>query len=117
MPPFRLVAAFTPAAAQQHGDRIELANNVTPTRYVLTVQPNAEAMTFHGDVSIDLQVAQPTREIVLHALELTFSRVTFDNRPVTNIRFQESDQTAHFTLPSKARAGSSCAGENSPGAS
>jgi len=99
------LAAFAPAAAQQNEERQQLANNVVPVRYALTVQPNAQAMTLHGDVSIDLQVAQPTREIVLHALELTFTRVTFDNRPVTNIRFQESDQTVHLGLPADARAG------------
>src|SRR5215469_6845771 len=47
-----------------------LPKNVKPRRYELRLEPDLKAFTFKGDESVAITVAEPTREIVLNALEL-----------------------------------------------
>jgi puromycin-sensitive aminopeptidase len=47
-----------------------LPTDVVPRAYRLTLEPDLEKFTFNGEVAIDLDVRQATREIVLHAAEL-----------------------------------------------
>jgi len=43
---------------------------VAPRRYRLALEPDLEALTFKGEVTIDVDVKTPTREIVLHSVGL-----------------------------------------------
>ena len=47
-----------------------LPRTVLPRRYALTLTPDLGAATFEGSVDIDVEVAEPTREVVLNAIEL-----------------------------------------------
>jgi puromycin-sensitive aminopeptidase len=47
-----------------------LPDHVRPHRYDLVLEPDLEAATFTGSVSIGVLVERPSREIVLHALDL-----------------------------------------------
>src|SRR4029079_1561674 len=43
---------------------------VKPKAYRLSLEPDLDALTFKGEVTIELDVKTPTREIVLHAANL-----------------------------------------------
>lgn len=51
-------------------DKHRLPDTVRPTAYRLTVEPDLEKLTFSGSVEIDVDVRRPTKEVVLHALDL-----------------------------------------------
>jgi puromycin-sensitive aminopeptidase len=51
-------------------DPARLPTTVTPAAYRLRMQPDLEAASFTGRVEIDVEVAEPTTTIVLHAHEL-----------------------------------------------
>jgi aminopeptidase N len=59
-------------------ERQVLPSAVVPTHYELTITPNADTLLFKGAVRIAVNVAAPTREIVLNAKDLTFDRATVD---------------------------------------
>ena len=59
-------------------ERQVLPSAVVPTHYDLTIAPNADTLVFKGAVRIAVNVAAPTREIVLNAKNLSLDRATLD---------------------------------------
>jgi len=51
-------------------DPARLTRTVLPTRYDLVIETDADATRFNGEVTIDLDIVEPTTTIVLHAKEL-----------------------------------------------
>jgi aminopeptidase N len=51
-------------------NEFRLPGAVKPKAYRLSLEPDLDALTFTGEVTIDLDVKTPTREIVLHAAHL-----------------------------------------------
>lgn len=105
-----LFTVSTPALAQG-----QLPRTVVPVSYDITVTPNpkafdaklkpsAEIMTFTGTETVQVDVKQPTRTIVLNAAELQISRATFDGKPATFVADPKSQQLT-LTLPTEAKAG------------
>jgi aminopeptidase N len=50
----------------------QLPRTVRPAHYDLTIVPDAPALTFRGEVTIAIDVLQPTASITLNAAELSF---------------------------------------------
>ncbi|AKF83978.1 peptidase M1 [Myxococcus fulvus 124B02] len=50
---------------------------VRPQRYAATLTLDLEAKTFSGQQTVDVTLAEPTREIILHAISLKLGDVTF----------------------------------------
>ncbi len=97
--------ALSASAEEQQSQRQVLPAGVTPLHYRLTVTPDAPHMTLAGDVSIDINVGAPTREIVVNALELTFDAVTLDGRAHPRVTFDAAAQTAHLAFDQPVAAG------------
>jgi len=53
----------------------QLPRNVRPIEYFVTITPDAANLRFHGDVSIVLDVLQPTKAITLNAIDMDFLKV------------------------------------------
>ena len=51
-------------------ERVVLPGHVRPLKYTLTLAPDLELFTFTGEETIDLDISEPTSEIVLNAAEL-----------------------------------------------
>ena len=51
-------------------DPYRLPTNVIPSAYDLTLEPDLEAATFTGEVTIQVEVIEPTAEVVLNAIDL-----------------------------------------------
>ncbi|MBU8900251.1 M1 family peptidase [Corallococcus sp. H22C18031201] len=54
-----------------------LPTTVRPRRYAATLTLDLEARALSGQQTVDLELAQPTREIILHAIALQVGEVTF----------------------------------------
>ena len=104
-----LAALAIPASAQDANQALtpgHLPAGIVPTHYEITVTPDAAHMTLAGTVSIAINVAAPTREIVVNALELTFDHVDLDGgRTAPRVTFNEADETAHILFAQPISAG------------
>ncbi|GIU88737.1 MAG: aminopeptidase [Acidimicrobiia bacterium] len=85
-----------------------LPRTVVPVRYDLTVRPDLPASRFDGEVTIDLDVAEPVRRIVLNAHELTVEPVRLHQDGVDHPVTVEAEPHAERVV---VRAG----GELAPG--
>ncbi|PAX09525.1 M1 family metallopeptidase [Sphingomonas lenta] len=82
----------------------QLPRTVVPVAYDITIRPNAQAMTFTGTETVEVDVKQPTATLVLNAADLDVTEATFDGRRVTP-KLDAAAQTLTITLPQPARAG------------
>ncbi|MBU6217176.1 MAG: hypothetical protein KGR17_11280, partial [Acidobacteria bacterium] len=59
-----------------------LPRPVLPVRYELVLAPDLDAATFRGEVTIELEVVEPTDTVTLHAVDLRIDAawVTVDGR-------------------------------------
>src|ERR1700676_1140964 len=55
-----------------------LAKTVVPLHYDLHVHPNADKLSFSGEVRIDVRVNAPVPAVILNAKELVFDDVKVD---------------------------------------
>jgi puromycin-sensitive aminopeptidase len=67
-----------PGVAQSTGDPYRLPIGVNPTRYDVRLRPRLDDATFHGAITIDLNVATATDTITLNAIELEIETVSVD---------------------------------------
>jgi aminopeptidase N len=98
-----LAAAAVSAAAQD--GRQALGRVVVPTRYQLTVTPDAASLTMSGDVRIDVELSAPTRVIEINAVELALDDVTLDGGNVPAVELDSAAQTARLTFPEPLATG------------
>jgi len=54
-----------------------LPTTVRPHRYAATLTLDLDAKSFSGQQTVDVELAEPTREIILHAIALQLGDVTF----------------------------------------
>jgi len=96
-------AAAQPAPALTPG---HLSTNIVPTQYVITVTPDPQHLTLSGAVAITIHVTQPTHDVVLNALDLTFDHVDIDGDPAApQVAFDAPTQTAHLSFSQQIAVG------------
>lgn len=88
-----------PADANAAGER--LPTGVAPTHYELALHPDADKLTFSGEVTIDLQVATAAPVIVLNSKGLVFDTVSLDAGSNARVTLDEKleQATLHFSNP------------------
>jgi len=88
----------------------QLPRNVRPTHYTIAVVPNAQALTFTGNIKIALDVLQPTDKIVLNAVDMTFPKATLTGAKgkamTAKVSTDKDAQTATFSFDKPLDAGS-----------
>ena len=88
----------------------QLPRNVRPTHYTIAVVPNAQALTFTGNIKIALDVLQPTDKIVLNAVDMTFPKATLTGAKgkamTAKVSTDKDAQTATFSFDKPLEAGS-----------
>jgi aminopeptidase N len=97
------LAGLSLAAAGAEPVTTQLPVGVVPTLYDVSVTPHAESLTFDGAVTINIDVTQPTRQITLNALDLTFSSVGLTGAdgialPAPKVSVDAAEQTATFSF-------------------
>ncbi len=51
-------------------DAVTLPRTIRPSKYRLTLQPDIDDFTFQGSQIVDIEILEPTRQIVLNAIDL-----------------------------------------------
>ena len=98
-----LVGVFAPARASE---RAVLPTNVLPVHYDVSFRPDARHLTFSGSVAIEIEVKDPTHDIVLNAADLTFTRVHLSGvKEPPRISFQPENETVTLLFPSAIAPG------------
>ncbi|HXW84575.1 MAG TPA: M1 family metallopeptidase, partial [Candidatus Binataceae bacterium] len=85
-----------------------LPKNVTPQRYELRLEPDLEQFTFTGHATVAIMVNQPSREIVLNALELAIDSVAAEQggRSIkSSVELEAGRERAHLKFPEQLAAG------------
>jgi aminopeptidase N len=87
-------------------ERHILPAGVTPSHYDIAVTPNAEALTFTGQVGVDIDVAKDLSDLTLNANELTFSTISLDGAAVTpKVAYDAAKQQATLSFAAPVKAG------------
>ena len=98
-------------AAESTTTPTQLPRTVRPTHYDVTIEPNAAALTFHGNVAIALEVLEPVESITLNAVDLKFATVRVTDSQGKSVSADpkvttdEAAQTATFALGKSIPAG------------
>ncbi|MEY2552518.1 MAG: tricorn protease interacting factor, partial [Ilumatobacteraceae bacterium] len=79
-----------------------LPRTVVPSRYRLVLEPDLEAETFAGTVSIDVTATDDVESITLNADELTIESVTVSG---TDVSFRLEPETERVILDARVEAG------------
>ena len=99
-PSSRSAPASSYVAAPARADR--LPAGIAPSHYDLAFTVDLARARFDGVETIRVQVDQPTRTVVLHAIEITFREVTIAAGSATQtagVSLNEAQQTATLTVP------------------
>jgi aminopeptidase N len=94
-----LAALVAPAvlAAPAIDVATQLPRSVVPSHYDVTLTPDAENMTFAGQVAIDLEVKAPTDSITLQAADISFRSASLSGvGKATSLTTDAKAQTATF---------------------
>ncbi|MGN6817381.1 MAG: M1 family metallopeptidase [Sphingomonas sp.] len=94
-----LAAVSTPALAAG-----QLPTDVVPVSYDITVNPDAQKLTFTGTETVNVMVKKGTSTIVLNAADMTISRATIDGKGVP-FKLDNDAQQLTLTLPTAAKVG------------
>src|SRR5580765_4009314 len=103
---FAWTIALVFAAMPARADR--LPGHVVPSHYDLAFAVNLARAQFDGVETIRVEIDQPTRTVVLHAIEIAFHDVTIAAGSTTQkaaVALDEQQQTATFTVPRAIRKG------------
>ncbi|MBU1000753.1 M1 family metallopeptidase [Patescibacteria group bacterium] len=88
---------------------VRLPVHVRPERYKIMLKPDLDKFTFTGQVTIDLLLDKPTKQITLHAVELEIEAAEFIHQQrktwAGKISYDPSAETATFTFPKKIQKG------------
>jgi len=85
-----------------------LSAGARPTRYALRFETDLEAWTFRGSERCDLVLDRPTRELVLHAVDLELSDAAASvagARVAASIALDRPSETARFSFDRELPAG------------
>ena len=83
------------APSQLSPDPFRLPDHVRPTRYDVRLQPSLADATFSGEVSIELNVEEPTTSIVLNAIELEIEAAQIDG---VDVEWSLDESTERMTV-------------------
>src|ERR1700730_10849611 len=83
----------------------KLPKQVRPTEYAIWVKPDLKKLTFSGRETVKLNVEQPTREIILNALDLTVSDAEIDGKAVPKTKFDAKSELLTIITPEELAPG------------
>jgi len=75
-----------------------LPENIKPIRYDLNITPDLDKFTFIGDVNIEIDVLENTKEIILNSKDLEIIEVKIADINSKDISFDKDKQTVSFTF-------------------
>ena len=89
------------------GDKrnFRLSKDVLPSRYRLVFDLDFDTWTSTGNERIEIRTARPTREIVLHAIDLDIKSASIDKTALEGVTFDSESETATLRFAGEIPAG------------
>ncbi len=72
-------AAQESATTTASTDAVRLTKTIKPSAYQLTFEPDLKEFIYTGKEVIDINVAEPSKEITLHSIDLNFTQIELEN--------------------------------------
>ncbi len=82
-----------------------LPRNIVPNHYSLRLEPDLEAFTFNGKVTIDIDVVEPTDGIVLNTAEIEIVSASLDGVEVTGTNYDEQYERSSLNFETEIEPG------------
>ncbi len=105
----RLFAGLSITAAllgtTAHAAAGRLPTGVVPTAYDLTIDPDADKLSFTGSGTVAIAVTRPTRTITVNAADLSIRDVRVDGGVPATVKLDAAGQTATFTFAKPVTVG------------
>ncbi len=90
-------------------DPYRLPRHVVPSRYDLRLEPDLATLTFRGEETVAVTVAEATDEVVFNAVELTITEATIQNDRGESLRgvptMDEATERCRVAFPSRLAPG------------
>ena len=91
-------------------NEVKLPSNVSPSRYLLTLEPNLDDFTFRGEELVYIDVREPTSTIVLNCIEIAIQscRLSLEDGSTLDpveTRFDEEAETVVFRFENNVPSG------------
>jgi aminopeptidase N len=83
----------------------QLPQEARPLHYSIEIIPNAQALTFQGRATIDVNVLRPTRSITLNAADLDITSAGLEGGADAQVRLDAKKQTVTLAFPAALKAG------------
>jgi aminopeptidase N len=83
----------------------KLPKNVVPKQYGIRITPNLEKRTFTGTETIELDVRESVKELVLNAVEIKISKAVVDGKEISNSAVKLDAKNETLTLSTDLDAG------------
>ncbi|TMD52180.1 MAG: hypothetical protein E6I83_09170 [Chloroflexi bacterium] len=89
------------------GDKrnFRLSKDAFPSRYRLVFELDFDSWTSTGNEGIEIRTARPTREIVLHAIDLDIKSASIDKTALEGVTFDSESETATLRFAGEIPAG------------
>ena len=76
-----------------------------PIHYAIELEPNLESLTLAGAVVVDIEVREPTAQVVVNAVNMTLTGATADETQSASIALDAAAETATLTFPQPLAVG------------
>jgi len=83
----------------------KLPKAVAPVHYALDLTPDLDKLTFSGSEVVDIDVMEPTRRLVLNAVDLTIDAAAIEGEAAPAITSDAAAQTVTLAFPNAIAAG------------
>src|SRR6266540_1855693 len=77
----------------------KLPKTVIPSHYAIELEPDLEKLTLAGAVVADIEVREPTAQVVVNAVNMTLAGATADETLSATIALDAAGETATLTFP------------------
>src|SRR5437016_8453900 len=84
---------------------VKLPKQVRPTEYAIWIRPDLKKLTFAGRETVKLNVQEPSREIILNALDLTITDTEIDSKTVPKTKFDAKNELLRIATPEELTPG------------
>src|SRR3989338_4928794 len=88
--------------ADRKANHHRLPAHVTHLRYKLLIKPDLDNFTFYGEENIEVDIAKPTKEIVLHSAELEIDKAEVlhgKQEVLGKVSYNEKAETVTLSFP------------------
>jgi Peptidase M1 N-terminal domain len=105
---FALTGTGTAAESRYSFDATpgKLPKTVVPTHYAIELEPDLEGLTLAGAEVVDIEVREPTAQLVLNAVAMTLNAASIDNEAKSAvIALDAPAETATLTFPQPLATG------------